>query len=154
MAKWIVFTMVFLIGAAGSGGLAMGSLHSEAIDLRAYQWSHRLLLIGSPSADHSLYRVLVKTLEREAQSLRDRDMLVFHVLESGVSRAGEQPLTPQAAEALRTQLRLASGELTTVLIGKDGGEKWRQSNRVGLNEIFALIDTMPMRRQEMHERGR
>ena len=71
-----------------------------------------------------------------------------------MSRVGERPLSTHAAAALREQLRLVSGQLTTVLIGKDGGEKLRRTNDVDLFEILGLIDTMPMRRQEMRERGR
>jgi hypothetical protein len=66
---------------------------------------------------------------------------------------GEKPLSTQVAAALREQLRLVSGQLTTVLIGKDSGETLRRTNDVNLFEILGLIDTMPMRRQEMRERG-
>ena len=132
----------------------MGDQHADAIDLRAYLWSHRLLIIGSPSVDHHRYQVLAQTLEREAQNLANRDLLVFHLFESGVSQVGEKRLSPQAATALRKQLRLVSGQLMTVLIGKDGGEKQRRTNRVDLEEILGLIDTMPMRQQERRVRGR
>lgn len=152
--KWsVLLTLCSILGTC-YGGPAVGGQHAETIDLRAYQWSHRVLIIGSPSTDHSLYRSLVQALERQAQSLHDRDMLVFHLVESGGSRAGERPLSPHAAAALREQLRLVSGQLMMVLIGKDGGEKLRRTNRVDLTEMLALIDTMPMRQHERRERGR
>jgi hypothetical protein len=36
-----------------------------------------------------------------------------------------------------------------LLIGKDGGVKLRSSEPVSVKDIFGLIDSMPMRRQEM-----
>ncbi len=132
----------------------MGDQHPDMVNLRDYQWSHRLLIIGAPSADHSLYRALGQVLERQAQGLHDRDMLVFHLLESGGSRIGEKRLSTPAAGFLREQLKLMTSQFTVVLIGKDGTEKLRRTQRVDLDEIFVLIDSMPMRRQEMRERGR
>ncbi len=132
----------------------MGKQPTDMVNLRDYQWSHRLLIIGAPSADHSLYRALVQALERQAQDLRDRDMLVFRLFESGGSRVGEKPIRPAVAGFLREQLRLMTSQFTVVLIGKDGTEKLRRTQRIDLGAIFVLIDSMPMRRQEMRERGR
>jgi len=39
-----------------------------------------------------------------------------------------------------------------ILIGKDGGVKLRKTYIVEANEVFDLIDLMPMRRSEMKNR--
>jgi hypothetical protein len=44
------------------------------------------------------------------------------------------------------------GALTTVLIGKDGSVKARYNAAPSLDELFALIDGMPMRRAELRSR--
>ena len=38
---------------------------------------------------------------------------------------------------------------TFVLVGKDGGEKYRSEKLVPNQELFGLIDAMPMRRNEV-----
>ena len=38
-----------------------------------------------------------------------------------------------------------------ILIGKDGGVKYRTNEPVKINKIFELIDKMPMRMQEIIE---
>ena len=43
-------------------------------------------------------------------------------------------------------------EFTVILLGKDGGEKFRTQNLLTANKLFALIDAMPMRRQEMQKK--
>lgn len=43
-------------------------------------------------------------------------------------------------------------EFTVILLGKDGGEKLRTQNLLTTNKLFALIDAMPMRRQEIKKK--
>ena len=45
-------------------------------------------------------------------------------------------------------ISLSSSEFRLILIGKDGGIKLN-SRKISLEEIFSLIDTMPMRQEEM-----
>jgi hypothetical protein len=40
-------------------------------------------------------------------------------------------------------------DFTLILIGRDGGEKFRSNKFVKSEELFAIIDVMPMRRAEM-----
>ena len=57
--------------------------------------------------------------------------------------------------ALAPERRAAfwSGE-RILLVGKDGGVKLRSEEPVSIQRIFDLIDSMPMRRREMREKGR
>lgn len=43
-------------------------------------------------------------------------------------------------------------DFTVILLGKDGVEKLRTQNLLTANKLFALIDAMPMRRQEMRKK--
>jgi hypothetical protein len=58
----------------------------------------------------------------------------------------------RAADSLRKDFSIKPGQMTVVLIGKDGGENLPRGSQAGLNEIFSLIDSMPMRQREMRER--
>lgn len=40
-----------------------------------------------------------------------------------------------------------------ILVGKDGGVKLTRNEPIALDRIFALVDSMPMRRREIRERG-
>ena len=46
----------------------------------------------------------------------------------------------------------ASGDSGKLLVGKDGGIKERRTEKFEIEELFAIIDAMPMRIREMHER--
>ena len=43
--------------------------------------------------------------------------------------------------------------VTAQTVGKDGTEKERWSEPAPMDEVFRLIDSMPMRQREMREKG-
>lgn len=46
-----------------------------------------------------------------------------------------------------------SQQFRTILVGKDGGIKLNSDKPLDACALFNLIDTMPMRRQEMRAKG-
>lgn len=152
--KGILFGTIVLVLVVSVTVSHTDTQPADAGNLQSYQWSYRLLIVGAPSETDVRYRALAHALRQQVRELRDRNMVILHLFETGVSHAGHKVFDTQDALHLREQLALAPGELTTVLIGKDGREKQRQTNRIDLGEILELIDTMPMRQQEMRQRGR
>jgi len=142
-------TLTLLIGLFA--GAALGE-NTVSVDLNAYQWKNRLLLLFASSEEDQAYLTLKKEIDRQAMEVKDRDLLVFYVLERGESRLDQERLSPDQALFLRKRLSVPPGRFTIVLIGKDGGEKIRQESSVDLKEIFAIIDAMPMRQQEMKKK--
>jgi hypothetical protein len=134
-------------------GSAFGQ-REGTIDLSAYQWKSRLLFVFAPSEDDARYRDLRKELRDQEDKIIDRDLLVFHVFEDGESWFGDSPIDRQSAAQLRDRFSVTPGQFTVVLVGKDGGEKFREPNEVNMAEIFSLIDSMPMRQREMLEGSR
>jgi hypothetical protein len=91
-------------------------------------------------------------LVRQRRGIEDRDLIVFRIFEKGQSFRGEAPLAPEAAISLRQRFGVRAAGPRVVLIGKDGGVKLDQAAFVPLADIFGLIDSMPMRRQEMKDK--
>lgn len=58
------------------------------------------------------------------------------------------------AEGRRQALGVGEGPFAAVLVGKDGTVKLRSDEPVPAEELFDLVDAMPMRRREMRERRR
>jgi hypothetical protein len=52
---------------------------------------------------------------------------------------------------MRDRYGVKPGSFVVVLVGRDGGEKFRSEEPVSAQELFDRIDTMPMRRREMRE---
>ena len=118
-----------------------------------YGWKHRPLLIFAPSGASPELVEQQQILSGQRQALRDRDMALIEVAGAKVrTRFGPEPGL-QATE-LRRRFRIEPGAFAVILVGKDGGVKLRSAEPVSAESVFGLIDGMPMRRQEMRERGK
>ena len=62
-------------------------------------------------------------------------------------------IDPQTSASLRKQFDIPQKTFTLILLGKDGSIKLKRNDRVKLDEIFTLIDSMPMRKEEMRQKG-
>jgi hypothetical protein len=112
--------------------------------------SDRVYIVFADRNDPDL-KAQARDFRARSAALDERQLIVFAV-------AGNDGLEPihgslpadADAKALRLRYEVPVGSpLTGVLIGKDGSVKWREQRPAEPAELFALIDSMPMRRQEM-----
>jgi hypothetical protein len=123
------------------------------IDLNRYKQKYRLIILFSPSPDNEQYQSFKAQIPNQRDEIIDRDILIFHIFETGKSRTGESFIDSNSADSLRNRFSIRPGGFTVILIGKDGDEKWRRESLAELGEMLALIDSMPMRQMEMRKRG-
>jgi bifunctional DNA-binding transcriptional regulator/antitoxin component of YhaV-PrlF toxin-antitoxin module len=126
-------------------------------DITNLQWKKRLLLIFAADNAQSNFQSLANEISSRQADVDDRDLVVLEILESGTSRMNRSRIEPQKGASIRKQLGIAPDEFTVILVGKDGGIKLKRNDQVRLEEIFQLIDSMPMRQDEMSQnsyRGR
>ena len=84
----------------------------------------------------------------------DRDLRVLTLFHRGPSRLDDAPLEREAADAIRNRFDVPRDRFTLILVGKDGAIKLERDERTGPDDIFALIDAMPMRQNEMRRKNR
>lgn len=96
------------------------------LSLEQYQWKNRVLVLRAPSDNDENLRLQQTAVARSAEEFEDRDMVLVTLL---------------GAEAF-----------SVTLIGKDGSIKLSKETATSMGEIYALIDSMPMRRNEMSDR--
>lgn len=114
---------------------------SPLASLAALRWQYRVLLIF----DHAADTKQLDRLEKAAPAILERDMAWF--LLDGDRLHSNYP--GQLSRDFRRRLRERYDEgAAVVLIGKDGGVKMRDDT-LDLTVVFARIDSMPMRLQEM-----
>jgi hypothetical protein len=111
--------------------------------LETYQWKNRLLLVFAPATNHDDYEQQIAGINKAAKGVKDRDLLVFELAAGGKQEAQR--------EELLKQFDVKPGAYTLILLGKDGQEKYRSQQPIGMDEIFRIIDQMPMRQQEMRK---
>lgn len=115
--------------------LASAAMAAQAGDLLAgHRWQDRVVLLLASHGDPALAEQR-RRLEAAASAMAERDVVV---------------LVPAGAEAARLRQRFGLDDrFAVLLLGKDGGVKLQAREPVAADELTALIDAMPMRRQEM-----
>ncbi|MFW5835157.1 MAG: DUF4174 domain-containing protein [Pseudomonadota bacterium] len=114
------------------------------------RWQRRLLVVvASESARDTVerQRALVASPMFSA-----RDLDLVEAVDRGPVRINGDPVASPTVEAVRDHYRVA-GDFGVRVIGKDGGVKLTTTRLVTMQALAELIDAMPMRRQEMRERG-
>ncbi|GHC22135.1 hypothetical protein GCM10010082_12570 [Kushneria pakistanensis] len=144
MKHWIMPALL-AAGLSGAGAQA-DQVDPAANPLLTDKWQSRPLVMVTPSADNSDYERMRGIVETQRNAFNDRDMVLYTVEDGAGMKEGER-LTEAETGALLSSLGLnASGPLTTVLIGKDGGKKVQQEGFVDPRQLFDTVDNMPMRR--------
>jgi len=152
VAVWLVASAVCGGGAGVPSTREEMPVTSEAvvetIDLDAYRWQNRLILIFAPAAGDTMYAQQLAIFATREAELAERNLLIgqFPADEQG-SFAG-QPVAQAGGAALRARYNVSTGDFMLILIGKDSGVKLTADEPVGTARLFDLIDSMPMRRQE------
>jgi monofunctional biosynthetic peptidoglycan transglycosylase len=120
--------------------------------LEQYRWENRVLVVSAESRDDTKLTKLQDDMASMPGEFADRDMVLVTLLDTGSSTAGNRKLTATEAAATRAALGIQSGSFALRLIGKDGSVKLSSESLTPMTEIYALIDTMPMRQRETSDR--
>ena len=117
--------------------------------LQDLQWKNRILIIQTDTA----LKTISLLLKEQENALNDRDLITINLSKKSTKLTNGVVLSEKERAALRSKFKLTNSKKSQfILIGKDSGEKARQSNTLNLQELFALIDTMPMRKAEIRSK--
>lgn len=98
-----------------------------------YTGKRQVLIFGPPEGQQVITQLAL--LKKEAAGLKERDM--------SISVAAKKT-------TLYKKYGIAASEpFTIILVGKDGGEKYRSNKLTSAQQLFDLVDAMPMRKEEM-----
>ena len=120
--------------------------------LADHRGQHRLLVASAAGSDDEQLERLIAEIGATASEFADRDLLLVVLLDAGVSSTGQRVLIPGEVAAARKALGIRPGVFAVRLIGKDGTVKFANEAATPIDDIYALIDTMPMRRRELSQR--
>jgi NADH dehydrogenase [ubiquinone] 1 alpha subcomplex assembly factor 1 len=124
-------------------------LADEPFKLTQYQWKKRVLVLSAATKDDKNLRQQQHELASAPQEFADRDMALVTLLDNAGSTADTQELTNEETAMARVALGIGPDSFALRLIGKDGAVNLSGETATSMTEIYALIDTMPMRQREM-----
>ena len=142
---------VLVLVAAGLALSLAGCVEDEGPDvsLDQYQWKNRLLLVFARSPDEPGVTKQRRLNADRRGGFVDRNLLEGFLYETAPGTLGGDAASTDFSAEARRRLNVEVGALAVVLVGKDGGVKFRSERPVPPQQIFDLIDAMPMRQQEM-----
>lgn len=142
--NWIERTLfATAIAAAAAAGGRSGSAAADV--LAAYRWKNRPVLVFAPEGDARLHEQAGRFAAEQGKK-RERDIVLIEIV-GGSARADGQ--AAPYARTLRRRFGVEDAEFAVILVGKDGTEKMRVGEVTEPYAFYDLIDTMPMRHQEM-----
>ena len=125
------------------GGLALVALAGAAVasPLASLRSRSRVLVVSAPDSADAGLKAQRAALGAHRSGLAERDLVVLEAVGDSAE-----------ARTLRAELGLPAGQFRAVLVGKDGGPKLTADAPIPSQTLFATIDAMPMRRDEMKRR--
>ena len=133
------------------------SMHNlNAQSLESYQWKNRILIISSPSVSNADYKQQIVEFSNSSDELAERKMLVYEIIEDKFKitnyLSGKNVLEWKKLKDKGLKSNQNSDVFKVLLIGLDGGIKLEQNEVLKKEELFRIIDSMPMRIQEQYRK--
>ena len=133
------------------GSLVANERNAQAVR-DALRWSERAVVLASPRQLDPPASRQFGALHARVEELAARELHCMWLMGNQGRFAGQE-LDERVVRALRDAWEAPADGWQLLLIGKDGGVKRRWSSRARVEEIFACIDAMPMRRSEVRARA-
>jgi hypothetical protein len=116
--------------------------------INSHQWKHRVLLIKAQ--DKADLLLMSQDIMQQKDELTDRDMVIYGV-DNDETHCLFGPCSDDISkDEIDAYFDPDETETQFVLLGKDGGVKLEQKSSLNASEVFDLIDSMPMRINEMN----
>lgn len=132
----------------------MASLHAQ--DLDSHQWKNRVLIIKSEDEINEQFKQQLKEFETSEAGLKERKIAIYRIMDNDFwlkDYTGQFANTSNTSGKItlkfKDEILEASKNFEVILIGLDGGVKLRQSSLLTKEQLFQLIDSMPMRANEL-----
>lgn len=101
----------------------------------------RVVMVYCPKTSDAEFKLQKKWLSEVGKDILERDLCVIDCVESALST--------EDANHLKARFNYSPNHFCFWLIGKDGEVKLISNKPVKPEHLFGLIDSMPMRREEM-----
>lgn len=103
-------------------------------------WKNRVVVVYCPKASDADFKLQKKWLSEVGKEVMERDLRVIDCVEANLSA--------DDALHLKERFKYTPNHFCFWLIGKDGEIKLVSNKPVKPEQLFGLIDSMPMRRAE------
>lgn len=116
--------------------------------LSSIQWKNRVLLIMSEDPNDPMVKQQVSLFSEDNEEMQERKLVLLQVFPNFYLMGGKSGIR-RTSEEVYFDYKSSKKSFELILIGLDGDEKMRRTELMRPEDLYALIDSMPMRRYEM-----
>ncbi|MBC8110309.1 MAG: DUF4174 domain-containing protein [Verrucomicrobia bacterium] len=128
--------------------LIFNTMQAQDFDVENYVWQKRVLLVFAPDAEHALFKQQMLSAKENQPGFKERDLVVISIFTTTGFDEKNQAIATEKVKNLRKKYKVSDNEFKVILLGKDGGEKQSSSQAFDSQQLFGIIDAMPMRKRE------
>ncbi|MFY7669589.1 DUF4174 domain-containing protein [Tenacibaculum sp. MEBiC06402] len=134
--------------------LSINVMHSQNLDLSEYKWKNRLVLIIT-NGNSNLRKQQLNEFQSRLKEFEERKLIFFEIQPKRYRKIPLKIKTKEQDNWFYTaqpyeKHKSKNTDFKVLLIGLDGGIKKQKTNKILTQEqLFTIIDGMPMRRREL-----
>jgi glutathione peroxidase-family protein len=147
----ICFSLFAMAQSQNNGAHTEPYCSGEEISLSQYRWENRIIVLFSSDSGSESYQAQMSKFSSLEDEFLDRDLILISIFDDDCSVLNDKFISDSSADSIRANLTSSGNNYSVYLIGKDGGVKLRQEAVIEPEELFRVIDRMPMRRREMSD---
>lgn len=122
-------------------------LHAQ--NLSQHLWKNRVIFILTE--DNAAFQRQILAFKANEKGMNERSLVVYHLKPEEYQQVMPKS-DVQKSTNLFKKYKQANVSFEVILIGLDGGIKLRQKDFLSCENLFATIDSMPMRSAEIKNR--
>ena len=125
----------------------------NAQDLDSHQWENRILIVHTTNRNNIDFKKQLKIFKDDQIGLIERKLVLYKIINNQFELTNFKDSNPiesgDISKRFENKYVKHKNDFTIMLLGLDGSIKLQKQKIVSIDELFSLIDSMPMRRREM-----
>lgn len=122
-------------------------------NLSEHTWENRLVLVLANNETNTTYQAQLEELRSMPVAMKERKLLVYQITPNAYQKGMGNIEKWIMGDVLYKTYKATNSNFEIILLGLDGGIKLRETELVSTKTLFALIDSMPMRSNELRRQG-
>ena len=126
---------------------------SNGQDLNNLKWTNRILIVKTLNTDSEKFNKQLNEFEHSNKELKERKIVLYKVIQDKFSSINftnnGSTHSGKVNEISLKNILDKNQDFEIILIGLDGGIKLKQSEVLLKENLFVIIDSMPMRKNEI-----
>lgn len=122
-------------------------------DLQKHEWENRILILKTKDKDSIKYQKQLEAIGNSINDLAERKLILYQIIDDEYEqidfKENQSTKKGKVSPELYKKTLNEDEAFEIILIGLDGGVKLQKTDILLIEDLNRIIDSMPMRQQEM-----